>query len=271
MLKKMVFLFIFVPMFLFSNVFYYLYEENDMCKLCDGEFFPNTTNLVAVYGDSRFGNKVHIKIVELISSYNPTVVVHLGDMVNRGDRKEEWNTFFKITKNLRKNSYFQLVKGNHENPDVYYKKYFGLYNYYADFKKYRLIFLDPYTKGYLEFLENYGNERSIVFLHYPIYTVGPHWKDRLDLSKLDKIVADKGIKIVISGHEHNYQHFYVNNTHYIITGGAGASLYGKVIDNEYLVSFYKEYHFVLLELNDDLNIKVIDLNNKILEEFNVEF
>ncbi|ABR31617.1 hypothetical protein SU69_09000 [Thermosipho melanesiensis] len=268
---RIIFIIVLIPILSLSNGLYFLYEDGTNCTMyCDKDFYPRTNNTIAVYGDSRWNDKIHGKIVQLIENNRPSIVIHLGDMVNRGDNLREWKKFFEITSSLRKNSYFQLVKGNHENPDIYFKKFFGYYNYYADYKGVRLIFLD--LNGSVDFLKKYGNKNSIVFIHYPIYTVGPHYKDNLNLSRLNDVIKQKGIKLVISAHDHNYQRFVVGRITYIVSGGGGAFLYDKVIYNEHLVSFYKKHHFLLLKLiGNSVEIKVIDLENKVLEEFSVEF
>lgn len=106
---------------------------------------PSLPLTMIVYGDSRWGNQTHRRLVELMDEYKPTVVVHLGDMVNSGDNQKEWEIFFEITSPLRSYAFFQPVKGNHEKPDVYYKQHFGLYNYWARVEDYVFIFLDPDT------------------------------------------------------------------------------------------------------------------------------
>ncbi|MDK2923564.1 MAG: hypothetical protein PWQ90_1005, partial [Pseudothermotoga sp.] len=154
---------------------------NDGWKIVGNGTFvekPTLPLTMIVYGDSRWGNTTHRKLVEMMDRYRPSIVVHLGDMVNRGDNEEEWEIFFEITAPLRSYAFFQPVKGNHEKPDMYYRQYFGLYNYWTSVENYVLIFLDPDTgvKSCESFLRSIdlSGRIPIVFSHYPIFSGGPH-------------------------------------------------------------------------------------------------
>lgn len=261
-----------------NKTLYFNFNNKIIVKNYDESFnfSLNESTIVAIYGDSRWGDKIHSEIVSQILKFNPHVVIHLGDMVNKGDNINDWEKFFEITYDLRKRSYFQVVKGNHENPSNFFDKIFGVKNYYSDFFGYRFIFLDAESgiNKCIEFIKNYANEKSIVFLHYPIFTVGPHYKDSIvkKLKILHEIFLNKNVKLVISAHEHNYQHFVFNNFHYIITGGGGAATYNKVLNNKNLTFFSKVHNFVILEFNNKfVTVKSYKYNGELLEEFNVQY
>jgi predicted phosphodiesterase len=261
----------------FSQTLYMKIGEKLVIKGLSENFsfsFPNTADdfIVAIYGDSRWGNEIHKKIVEEISNLNPDVVVHLGDMVNKGNNLNEWNLFFEITLPLRQKAFFQVVKGNHEYPDDYFKKFFGVENYYSDFLDFRFIYLDLNTG--LESVEKYltenVTEKTIVFLHYPIFNVGAHCSSTFE--GLHQIFKSLGIKLVFSAHDHNYQRFLVEGVNYVITGGGGAYLYSKKCESDYLIKFYKSYNFVILTIeNNIVYVKSFDINKKILDSFEVVF
>ncbi|HCF38540.1 MAG TPA: metallophosphoesterase, partial [Thermosipho africanus] len=79
-------------------------------------------------------------------------------------------------------------------------------------------------------------------------------------------------KLVFSAHEHNYQHFIVDNIHYIIPGGGGAATYNKVLNNENLTFFSKVHNFIILEFNNKfITVKSYMYNGELLEEFNVQY
>ncbi|MBO8160105.1 MAG: metallophosphoesterase [Thermosipho sp. (in: Bacteria)] len=281
-MKKIVsLLLVILSLFLFSNTVFMKVENEIVVKNYEKNFefkFPEETQnfFVAVYGDSRWGNRIHKKIVQKIQEYSPLAVVHLGDMVNRGDVFDEWQTFFEITEPLRQISYFQVVKGNHEKPDIYFRKYFGVYNYYSDFGDWRFIYLDLETgiEKAISFLNQYHNSKTIVFMHFPVFTVGPYCENKfvLSLKKLHEVFKNNNIKLVFSAHEHNYQRFFVDGVVYVISGGAGAFLYGKKCENEHLIKFCKEHNFVILHfVENKIDIKAFSETGELLDEFIVSY
>ena len=91
-------------------------------------------------------------------------------------------------------------------------------------------------------LMNCENPFRIVAMHHSPLSFGAHWKDwyknsygrdtRLKRKALLKLMADNGVQVVFSGHEHIYQHNYVPNIpgsesaeagiHFILSSGGGA-------------------------------------------------
>ncbi|MDI3495383.1 MAG: hypothetical protein PWQ72_1510 [Pseudothermotoga sp.] len=236
---------------------------------------PDSTFSCIIYGDSRWGNKTHERLVTLMLEFNPNVVVHLGDMVNEGCNESDWEKFYAITAPLRKKSFFQVVKGNHERPDSCYEKHFNLHNYYAIFSDVRFVFLDLEMgiDRAEKFIKKVATDKTIVFMHYPIFTAGPHMVDSIvrKARKLHDVFKELGIKVVFSSHDHNYQRFRKDGILYIITGGGGAALYNVVNPLEPLV-YHKMHHFVYVEYNGIwMEAKVIDKNGNLIDEFSIYF
>ncbi|SHH40725.1 metallophosphoesterase family protein [Thermosipho atlanticus] len=281
-MKKVVFLIlIFLSLISFSSTVYMKIGQTIMIKNISENFeftFPELSKnfIVAIYGDSRWGNKTHEKVVKKIMEFSPAVVVHLGDMVNKGDNLDDWNSFFKITKPLRQKAYFQPVKGNHENPDKYFRQYFGVYNYYSDFNDFRFIYIDlgQGLEAAINFLKEYATNKTIVFMHYPIFTVGAYCNNPFvkSLESLHGVFKSLGIKLVFSAHEHNYQRFFVEGINYVISGGGGAALYSKKCDSKFLVEFFKGYNFVILSIEKNvLKITAYDVSKNIIDRFDISY
>jgi len=236
---------------------------------------PSATFSAVIYGDSRWGDKTHEELVKQMLKLKPDVVVHLGDMVNNGCNEEDWKKFYSITEPLRRNSFFQIVKGNHENPDRCYNKHFDLHNYYATFADVRFVFLDleiGLDKAE-KFLKTVSTNKTIVFTHYPIFTAGPHRLDSIvkKAKKLHEIFKELGIKLVFSSHDHNYQKFRKGGIVYIVSGGGGAALYS--ISNPFEpLEWFKTHHFVHIYYNGLwIEAKVIDRSGKTIDEFSIYF
>jgi len=236
---------------------------------------PSLPLTMIVYGDSRWGHRTHRKLVEMMVQHSPTVVVHLGDMVNKGDNYEDWQMFFEITAPLREIAFFQPVKGNHEKPDVYYKQYFGVYNYWAVIGDYVLIFLDPDVgvEGIQRFLKSLdlSGKIPIVFSHYPIFSAGPHGSTETvrRLQVLHETFLQLGIFLVFGSHDHNYQRLVKDGITYIVTGGGGAPLY-RVGSVEGLVKGVMVHHFVKVRLeNDRIECEAISISGEIIDRFTI--
>ncbi|MGB9790794.1 MAG: metallophosphoesterase family protein [Thermotoga caldifontis] len=236
---------------------------------------PSLPLTMIVYGDSRWGNQTHRKLVELMDEYRPAIVVHLGDMVNSGDNEREWEIFFEITAPLRSYAFFQPVKGNHEKPDVYYRQHFGLYNYWAKVEDYVFIFLDPDTgvkrcENFIRSIDLSG-KIPIVFLHYPIFSGGPHGRTQTvkNLQVLHDVFRELNVPIVFSSHDHNYQRIVKDGITYIVTGGGGAPLY-RLDPIEGLLVGAVVHHFVKVNLHRDrIECEAISVNGEIIDSFTV--
>jgi hypothetical protein len=62
----------------------------------------------------------------------------------------------------------------------------------------------------------------IPFAHHPPYCAGPMWgNSRSSIEHLVPLYKRSGVKMVLSGHEHNFQHALVDGIHYFVTGGGG--------------------------------------------------
>ena len=68
-----------------------------------------------VYGDTRTNVQVHRRLVEQIMKHDLDFVVHVGDLVSRGDEYKLWGPqFFEPMKGLIERVPVYIVKGNHE-------------------------------------------------------------------------------------------------------------------------------------------------------------
>jgi tartrate-resistant acid phosphatase type 5 len=114
---------------------------------------------------------------------------------------------------------------------------------------------------HLQFLEGAlpvtGSEAAgpvwrIPFMHHPPYTAGPkHHNSRSIIETLVPLFRRARVQVVLSGHEHNFQHAHVDGIHYFVTG-AGS----KVTLDEpsrfaeaHTVAWAAAAHFLLVEVN----------------------
>jgi acid phosphatase len=67
--------------------------------------------------------------------------------------------------------------------------------------------------------------RRIVALHHPPYSCGGHLGHDLVQRAWVPLFQRYGVRLVLSGHDHNYQRFKRKGVTYVVHGGGGAGLY----------------------------------------------
>jgi hypothetical protein len=93
-----------------------------------------------------------------------------------------------------------------------------------DFFKGRRLY--EYAKHW-EFLElSFPEDRSaslwrIPFAHHPPYSAGPQHHNTKGMDRLIPLWQRAGVKVMFSGHEHNFQHSRADGIDYLVTGAAG--------------------------------------------------
>ena len=91
----------------------------------------------------------------------------------------------------------------------------------------------------------------IPFAHHPPYCAGPMWgNSRSSIEHLVPLYRRSGVRLVLSGHEHNYQHAHVDGIDYFITGGAGKVRTGQPgsFDQARTVGWAATHHFLLVRV-----------------------
>jgi tartrate-resistant acid phosphatase type 5 len=84
-------------------------------------------------------------------------------------------------------------------------------------------FDDPAHSRWLEeTLRGEGARWRIPFSHHPPFCAGPeHTNTTAMVERLVPLFEEAGVRLVLSGHEHNFQHAVVNGVHYVVSGAGG--------------------------------------------------
>ncbi|MGQ9730001.1 MAG: metallophosphoesterase family protein [Candidatus Zipacnadales bacterium] len=212
----------------------------------------------AVFGDNR-GEKnglqppVFQRLIVRMAQLDIDFVLGTGDYIYGSDSadvlKAQWNHFFRAMAPLqsRKTIYFVPAPGNHEIHGgagrQLFQEYFQRLHFSFDRGGSHFIVLDTEVPGQesriagqqLEWLKSdlaRALHASYIFvvLHRPLYPVGPHTGDSLDMypqerDALHQLFVRHKVTCVFAGHEHLYHRQSKDGVMYIITGGAGAPLY----------------------------------------------
>ena len=136
----------------------------------------------------------------------------------------------------------------------------------------------PGSKEYYDQIDwlniNINNSKAkykIITCHNPPYSVARHGDDYINKSIIELSGISQKIDLVLSGHDHTYQRFNINNIPYIVAGLGGHSKYKFVRNDINLIKKYNtEYGF--LELYFDINsieIKFINIYQEIIDQINI--
>jgi hypothetical protein len=224
-----------------------------------------------VFGDNRNSIKPFKYLITKVNEEDALFAVDCGDLVSHGEEKN-FRRFLKQIKSLHKP--LLTVIGNHdlhENDSTIYCKKFGkLYYSFAIKNSYFVILddakenLDQVQMNWLEDeLKKSQNYRyRFIFIHVPLYSVsqkveyqiGHSMKDLFLAKKLNNLFDKNNVTMLFASHIHGYYRGTWGNTPYIITGGAGAKLFG--FDPQHYF-----YHYVRVNVSDNgVHYKVIKIN-----------
>jgi Calcineurin-like phosphoesterase/Purple acid Phosphatase, N-terminal domain len=261
-----------------------------------------------VLGDTRSRHDIHSRIVKSIVEKDPLFVINTGDMVGDGRDISDWETFFKINRELMRNTPYYTVLGNHEKDSPYYYKFFDLPNNerYYSFNVGDALFVILDSEGenisdtsyvigensenfwqknfgeyfatqkkWLEDVLEQNKEAGFIFVfqHKPLYSV---MKSRVaEAERYRKIWGDVfdryNIQVFMNGHDHHYHHAIKKRVHYITTAGGGAGLYQMDGPIPETIKLSKIEHFVLVSIKDnEAVLNVIDIDGNEIEEIIVE-
>lgn len=94
----------------------------------------------------------------------------------------------------------------------------------------------------------------IPFCHHPAYCAGPHHDNMV--SQIEHVIPlyrRAGVHLVLSGHEHNFQHGQVDGIHYVVSGAAGKLQEEPPCrwDDGGTLGWASEPHCLLVEVDED--------------------
>jgi predicted phosphodiesterase len=233
----------------------------------------------AVIGDSGRGtpeqHQVAAQMKRFREVFDYSFVVMLGDNIYEGPASpQDYRLKFEdpYRELLQSGVRFFAVLGNHDDPrQVEYTPFNMKGERYYSFAPPE----DPLTRvatrveffaldstnldeGQLAWLdERLGRsdaEWKVVFMHHPLYTSGRYrHASRAHRWALEPILLRHGVHIVLAGHEHIYQRSELQNgVLYFVSGGAGSLRQGDGVAAPYIArSFDDDYHFMLMEIEDD--------------------
>lgn len=221
-----------------------------------GEFHtqaaPGSPFSIGFIGDTKTYPDRFKRFASMLLGRHPNFVLHLGDIVDRASRLDEWDEFyFRPGEALLGRVPTYVVAGNHdESPD---RRWFNTYYPYPDMgsesnEKGQSAYYS-FTQGNTAFavLDNYypltpgspqyqwlqDTLRSVPFqsalwrvvcCHEPPYGVDrAQWKpgNAAMREHVLPLCQDYGVQLLVTGHEHTYKRTRIGDVILIVNGGGG--------------------------------------------------
>ncbi len=251
------------------------------------------------YGDSRSGYNDHLRVTEAMIQEAPDIYSNSGDITCSAKDELCWQKHFDIEHELMATTNLLPVIGNHDvdgaNADNY-KKYFVTpengyeewqdHFYYQDWGNARFIVLDfkiPLSIGstqaswleemIIEASEDSDLLHTFIFIHEGPYTAKDARSGNAPLRSMMDMFKEYNVTCIISGHDHYYYRGESSNgVNFLVTGGAGASLYDCNPTTDWGVRNImceKVYNYIVFDVNGrDISAVAKMATGEVLETFN---
>jgi 3',5'-cyclic AMP phosphodiesterase CpdA len=248
---------------------------------------------LAVYGDSRSNPAVHSAVARRILDADPDVVIHTGDIVADGTRKEQWKPqFFDPARELLARKPVVTSLGNHEKDARHYYEYFpaagnvGWFSY--RWAHVHFIVLDtqkPFEPGSEQYawlekeLRTPDAEWRLVYFHYPMFSCHPTRGINANRWAWQDLFDRHGVDLVLTGHDHYYHRTHrigraaeasSAGVYHITSAGGGASLYPVEV-KPYTAAAESVHHFLMLELDGGRAVgTAIGVDGRTVDAFSID-
>lgn len=174
----------------------------------------------------------------------PELVIHGGDLVYQTSPTDTWVGWSRAMARLTSVAPLAVVVGNHEFEDqdeisvmfdcLLMPQGDGAGAHFSTTRAgpVRLILVDTETSdvNQTSWLESALAEAAaddslsaiIVGMHRPMYTGSGEWqRDATQRDQWHALFLKYGVRLVLCGHVHGYEHWLVDDIHYVVDGGGG--------------------------------------------------
>ncbi|WP_018466580.1 metallophosphoesterase family protein [Calidithermus timidus] len=170
--------------------------------------------------------------------------------------------------------------GNHDVPALGAQlKLFGVERPYYSFRLGALeVFVvysegfDPAQRSWLEAaLRASRAPWKVLALHRPLYSSGLHGGSRSLRSALEPLLLRYGVRLVLAGHDHDYERLEARGITHVVCGGGGAYLRGflKAVPQSQVRAVAA--HFGVLEASDErLTFTAVAPEKEVLDTFTLK-
>ena len=244
----------------------------------------------AFIGDTHEGRGITDRIFAKMRDADLEFVVHLGDIVDRGDSDEQWE--YVLSTAAQNRLRLMPVVGNHDKEKCYddrgeirWRQYFPhLPRTFYHFRHRGLNFVVLNSESFplpgseqakfLAWQLAHHPGPTIVCQHRPVFTCsGRDWAN-MYLFRLWTHGALKGsdATLVLTGHNHYYERSKpLDGITYVVSGGGAPNLYKAETPKDHTALFDAgRNHYGLVDVYaDHLAIRVLDLDDRVIDTFSV--
>ena len=192
----------------------------------------------AIISDTHTGSEdsVYPAFIRIVEEQKIRVIIHTGDAIHNPGRSSQWERFLEIT---GPGKTLHLAPGNHDIQDkkslaVYLKFFPELYYSFSDGDT-LFVMLNTEIPGeegriageqltWLKAELERPFQYKFVFLHRPPFPIiSLHGLDQYKTARdeLHQLFVQKGVSLVVSGHDHLYNRSMKDGIIYIIAAGSG--------------------------------------------------
>ncbi len=192
----------------------------------------------AVIGDSGTGRPPQFEIAARMVSFRQqfpfTFVLMLGDNIYGGHSPEDFRRKFEepYQSLLAGGVKFYASLGNHDDPiESFYKpfhmdgkRYYSFHYGNVDFFALDSTYMSPEQVAWLrQELSHAQRGWKICYFHHPLYSDAKFHGADIDLrNRIEPILRDQKVDVVLSGHEHVYERLAPQHgIHYFVLGDSG--------------------------------------------------
>lgn len=112
---------------------------------------------------------------------------------------------------------------------------------------------------------------KIAVFHHPPFTVGLHENNSEVRQHWVPLFEQHDVALVLTGHNHAYEHALVNEVHYLVTGGGGAELFPCVDDQPWLLTCLPVHHFTIVEVEGErLSVRAVGIDGREVDGFVID-
>ncbi|HEY1599781.1 MAG TPA: metallophosphoesterase [Pirellulales bacterium] len=244
----------------------------------------------AFVGDTHEGRGITDRIFAKMREANLEFVVHLGDLVDRGDSDEQWE--YVLAEAAQNRLRIMPVVGNHDKEKCYddrgeirFRQYFShLPRTFYHFRHRGLNFVMlnserlplPGTEqaSFLRWQLARHPGPTIVCQHRPVFTSSHRDWANMYLFRLwtHGGIKDSDTTLVLTGHNHYYERSKpLDGITYVVSGGGAPNQYAT--ENPQATSAKLtagRNHYGLVDVYaDHLNVRVLDLEDQLIDTFTV--
>lgn len=247
-------------------------------------------------GDSRDNPDIWGQILAASDAYAPDFTIFSGDAVANGADLTSWGTWLDEGVGYNERRPLMAVHGNHE---FLAQPFFALFalptNAGIDRTDDEQWFSFDYGNGHFVFLNDTlapydvqatwmdadlkATTQPLKFVahHQPAYSsCTTHGSNTTIQSVWSPVEDENGVAFDLAGHNHNYERSVplrggvetdvANGTTYVVSGGAGAALYGNDMANLFTTAAAVENNWVLMEVEGEhVTLTAYDLAGNVLD------